>query len=575
MKAKSFLAMVLSAGLVLSNFQGWEFLKNIEMFKKIDVFQGIEKSFAASYTYGDFGYHLNSSKTISIDAYNGTDKEIVIPSEINGTKVTNIAEYTFMDCDKITNIQLPDTIRYIGDAAFVRCTSLKNITLPKSLTGMGVDIFGSCTSLESINVDGENSIYTSVDGVLYSKDLATLVYVPGIKLTYTIPNNVTTIGEWAFTACDNLKSVEIPTSVTSMDDGCFAGCDFESITIPDSVTSMGYGIFIGCKSLKSVKIPEGISKILYGTFMGCSNLKNVELPKSLKEINSRAFQECISLTSLDIPEGVERIEYHVFQDCTSLIYIEIPKSVTTIGGEDLIEEEVFTNCNEDLTIYGEEGSCAELYAKQHNIKFVDISQNIYVTFDPDNGSEIIKQKVKKDESLSYIPEAPAKQGYVFVGWFEDINDITTKYTTDSKYTENITYKAKYAHIEMLGAQAKTVVNGKGGIRFGTKVYDDGDKIVEKGTLILPANFLQDDETLTLDTPKIIKSVGKVLYEENKEENYFIYLGTLVNIPESQFSRKITASSYVIYQDESGNRYTVYAPYDKGSISVNDLLNMYV
>ena len=125
---------------------------------------------------------------------------------------------------------------------------------------------------------------------------------------------------------------------------------------------------------------------------------------------------------------------------------------------------------------------------------------------------------------------------------------------------------------MLGAQVKAVVDDKSGIRFGTKIYNDGDEIVEKGTIILPARLLPEGESLTLDTPNIARSVGKVNYEVNEEKNYVTYLGTLVNIPSSQFDAEITASAYVIYKDKAGNQYTVYSPYKNGSTTINRLLN---
>ena len=125
---------------------------------------------------------------------------------------------------------------------------------------------------------------------------------------------------------------------------------------------------------------------------------------------------------------------------------------------------------------------------------------------------------------------------------------------------------------MLGAQAKTVINDKSGIRFGTKIYNDGDEVIEKGTLIIPVNLLKENETLTLDTNNVAKSVGKVNYEVNKEENSITYLGTVVNIPKDKFDTQITASAYVKYKDKSGNEYTVYAPYLNTSISVNQLIS---
>ena len=127
---------------------------------------------------------------------------------------------------------------------------------------------------------------------------------------------------------------------------------------------------------------------------------------------------------------------------------------------------------------------------------------------------------------------------------------------------------------MICAQARTIVNNndKSGIRFKTKLYNDGDEIVTKGTLIIPANLLEKGQALTLDTPKVAISTAKVLYEQNKEENYVTYLGTIVSVPHTQFDRQMTASSFITYKDKAGNEYTVYAPYEEGSISINELLN---
>lgn len=91
-------------------------------------------------------------------------------------------------------------------------------------------------------------------------------------------------------------------------------------------------------------------------------------------------------------------------------------------------------------------------------------------------------------------------------------------------------------------------------------------------MIIPVNLLKENETLTLDTNNVAKSVGKVNYEVNKEENSITYLGTVVNIPKDKFDTQITASAYVKYKDKSGNEYTVYAPYLNTSISVNQLIS---
>lgn len=222
--------------------------------------------------------------------------------------------------------------------------------------------------------------------------------------------------------------------------------------------------------------------------------------------------------------------------------------------------------NTDLTISGEK---AVITAPSLKVKVVE--KTVDVTFDADNGSDALVKSAAVGKSFDYIPEVPTKEGYTFVGWYKDTDDITTEYKSGAIYNENVTYKAKWAHVSMLGAQGKLVVDGKSGIRFGTKIYNDGDVIVEKGTLIIPANLLDEGEKLTLNTPKVAKSVGKVNYEVNKEENYVTYLGTIINIPKAQFERQMTAAAYVIYKDKSGNQYTVYSQYPNTSVSVYDLL----
>lgn len=217
-------------------------------------------------------------------------------------------------------------------------------------------------------------------------------------------------------------------------------------------------------------------------------------------------------------------------------------------------------CDSDGTIYYKNDS-------RNVIAIATKKSTVNVTFDANNGTESVVKSVSEDESLDYSPEAPTKEGYTFVGWYSDVNDITTKYESGKTYTQDVTFTAKYAHFEMLGAQVR---NNKTGIRFGTKIYNDGDELIEKGTIILPINFLSDGEVLTLNTKKAVISVGKVNYEVNEKENYVTYLGTLVGIPEAQFDAEITASAYATYKDSKGNIYTVYSPYKYKSTTINKL-----
>ena len=167
---------------------------------------------------------------------------------------------TVTDCDSsVTKANIPHTIKgvtvtSIGGSAFRYCTSLTSVTIPDSVTSIGNCAFASCTSLTGIWVAEGNSHYANdASGVLFNKDKTTLVQCPGAFAAYTIPNSVTSIGEYAFSHCTSLTSVTIPNSVTSIGEHAFSYCtSLTSVTISDSVTSIGEYAFYDCTSLTDV-----------------------------------------------------------------------------------------------------------------------------------------------------------------------------------------------------------------------------------------------------------------------------------------------------------------------------------
>ena len=187
-----------------------------------------------------------------------------------------IAEYAFEDCEILEHIILPESLLTIGDSAFFDCFSLKSIMLPKSMESIGKCAFGRCFVLEEINIDSANPYFTSVDNVLFSRDMTRIVqYAPGKPDShYVIPNSITEIASYAFYSCCELKSVVVPDGVTKIDDMTFHYCkQLESITIPTSVRAIGKCVFANCDNLKSIFIPKSVEKIGLGTFDYCWKLK--------------------------------------------------------------------------------------------------------------------------------------------------------------------------------------------------------------------------------------------------------------------------------------------------------------
>ena len=139
-----------------------------------------------------------------------------------------IKKDAFCGCESLRNIIIPDSIIAIDDYAFANCFSLISITIPYSVTTIGRKIFGYCYSLTNITVDINNKNYSSDEyGVLFNKDKTTLIQYPiaNLRTSYTIPDSVSIVGEWAFAECQNLTNIIVPQNVTKIGLGTFYWCD--------------------------------------------------------------------------------------------------------------------------------------------------------------------------------------------------------------------------------------------------------------------------------------------------------------------------------------------------------------
>lgn len=162
--------------------------------------------------------------------------------------------YFITDVDnKSVQINLYTSNNTIGEKFFFD-TKLTSIVLPQTVTSIDSLAFVSAFSLNEIQISEDNTLYTTVDGILFNKDKTEIIYFPASNQdAYTIPNNVTSIHSCAFKNCRGITSVSIPNSVTTIAAYAFDGCDYlTSVMIGTGVTTIDRNAFSSCANLKEI-----------------------------------------------------------------------------------------------------------------------------------------------------------------------------------------------------------------------------------------------------------------------------------------------------------------------------------
>ena len=300
---------------------------------------------------GSFSYSLTDDGNICIENCTAEDENLIIPDTIDGKKVTELGKTALGDdIEKpYVSVSIPSTIEYISaDNPFIYCPLLTEIT-----------------------VDPANENYCSEDGILYSKDMTTVIEYPQAKKgrSFKIPDTVTEIG---------IASIYIT--------------ELQEIEFPDSLKSIKrYGLGSN-KRIKSVDLSNTSLEVLgISAFIECTELSEVKLPDSLYSIEGQAFALCKNLTEITLPESLGNIGQSAFM-ATGLKSIVIPSSVTEIGycafGYDENE-----NPDDSFTIIGDYNSSAYIYATDsddeygyhNNFQFVSAqayeSEKEYNSFD--------------------------------------------------------------------------------------------------------------------------------------------------------------------------------------------------
>ncbi|MGN1245067.1 MAG: leucine-rich repeat domain-containing protein, partial [Muribaculaceae bacterium] len=324
-------------------------------------------------------------------------EELVFP-----TTIAEIGDGAFASCTQLTALDI--NVPTIGSEAFSYCSAIQTLKIGKDVASIGDLAFAHCGALNSIEVAAENAAYDSRESCNALVNTATNTILTGSKAT-TIPASVTAIGDFAFSTCQ-----------------------ITTFTIPDNVATIGASAFYNCGSLESVVLPAGLTRIEDSTFYGCSSLANITIPDGVTYIGKEAFSYCSAITAIILPEGIGEYGDNAFYG-TGLTSVTSLRATAVEANDELFG---YTGCSvyTDATLTVPFGSRFSYYITTPWSKFSNLKEGIgnivltAPTFSVDGGTY--------DDDVTLEITNPNDRGKIY---YYTSNDRTVReYTTSIKLT---------------------------------------------------------------------------------------------------------------------------------------------
>ncbi|MDE6658857.1 MAG: leucine-rich repeat domain-containing protein [Eubacterium sp.] len=228
-------------------------------------------------------YKIENNEAIITGYTDSTERtEITVPDEIDGCPVTEIADFSLFNAESLTKITIGKNVKTIGTWSMTNNQRLQEFV-----------------------VDEANEYFTAVDGILFTKDMKTIVYYPNAKeiefskfgdplqrdsskddfkeITYTIPDGVETIRSKAFYKCYYIDNIVIPDSVKVIEEKAFHRCSaLTALDLPKNLEFIGKDAFAYCELIKTATIPATIKEIEDYAFFNCTGIEelNIEAPEA-------------------------------------------------------------------------------------------------------------------------------------------------------------------------------------------------------------------------------------------------------------------------------------------------------
>ena len=448
--------------------------------------------------------------------------------------------YLFYE-SKLTNIYLPNTIKSIESSCFASSKSLVDLSIPASVTSVSSSFVNECSALTTFYVESGSSSYEAYNGVLYTKDLKTLVRYPeGLTATsFTVRSGVTTIGNYAFYRTKP-TTVNLPAQLTKISDDAFQYTKMTSLSLPSSLKEFGSDVFWYC-SLTTLTIPASVTTVSTSSFSAMQALTSftVASGNTILSTDSRgalfdknktilkAYPQGNTSTTYTIPSTVTEIEYDAFWTNKNLKKITLPDNVTSVGGY------AFSSCQslEEINIPAKVTKFGN-YAFNSS-KLISVTSAIT---SPTAIDESVFGNITTNATL-YVPTGTKSKYQSLTGWNKFTNIVEQGGSTTPTATGNGTLSSPYNAVAAsnvglglsVGAQSsqKYYIKGKiSSIRYsfsneyGTATFYISDDGTTANQFLVYATFYLENKPWVTGNPQIAIGDEVIIYG-----NIYNYNGT--------------------------------------------------
>ena len=329
------------------------------------------------------------------------NSKLTTPQISENANITSIGAYAFNGCSAISEVVIQKTTTTIGDKAYAQCSNISkvsfaeganvafgsfvfegcqkisSVSLPSTVTTFDGSVFAGCNNISEIIVDANNPALTAIDGILYDKDVTTVIYCPKAKVVdfATLPATVTKIGTAAFQANPSITTLVIPARITEIGEMAFQNCiGLTSLVFEGTDVVIGASAFEECRILATVTLPAGLTSVNEKAFyltalsnvtipetvtsigayaFAKTNIATLTIPASVATIAEGAFSNCAKLTEVTFVEGgtanlqlgTSENTVGVFEGCAAITTVTLPKRIQTIGNRTFYDAKSITSMN--------------------------------------------------------------------------------------------------------------------------------------------------------------------------------------------------------------------------------------